>query len=70
VELSILSAVTQLPSCVEFQFNNIGPFIIRSVIFMHLRAHVMPQPVTRTLSRHAEVTAYRLVARVGGATST
>jgi hypothetical protein len=33
VELSVLNAVTESTSCVKFYFNNIGPFIIRPVIF-------------------------------------
>lgn len=32
-ELSVSNAVTGLTSCVEFHFNNTGPFIIRPIIF-------------------------------------
>jgi hypothetical protein len=40
-ELSASNAVTKLTSRVEFHFNNIGLFIIRPVIFAHLRTHVL-----------------------------
>jgi hypothetical protein len=33
---------SELTSRVEFHFHNIGPFIIRPVIFAHLRVHVLP----------------------------
>jgi hypothetical protein len=38
VELSVPCAVTVLVSRVEIHFNNIGPFLIRPVVFAHLRA--------------------------------
>lgn len=41
-ELSVLSAVTELLSCVEFHFSNCRPFMIRPFVFVHLRAHVLP----------------------------
>jgi hypothetical protein len=34
-------AVTKLMACVEFHFNNVGPFLIRPVSFSHLSAHVV-----------------------------
>jgi hypothetical protein len=41
LELSVPSAVADLTSSVEFYFNNIGPFIIITVITAHPRAHVL-----------------------------
>jgi hypothetical protein len=42
VELSVLSAVTELMLCVEYDFNNIGLYIIRLFTYVHLRAHDLP----------------------------
>lgn len=38
-EAQCLSAVTELALCIEYHFDNIGQFVIRPMIFVHLRAH-------------------------------
>jgi hypothetical protein len=43
--------VTELTSCAEFHFNNIGSFIVRPVIFAYLRAHVLPRNVKLTSNK-------------------
>jgi hypothetical protein len=51
-ELSVSSAVTDVTSFVEFCLKNMGTFIIRPVIFEHLRALVPQNKVytgTKTL---------------------
>jgi hypothetical protein len=42
VEPSVLSDVTELMSCIEFQCNSTGAFIIAPSFFMCLKADVLP----------------------------
>lgn len=44
------STLTELTSCAAFRFNNSCPFVIRPVIFMHLKAHDLPNSLRKSLS--------------------
>jgi hypothetical protein len=55
-ELSVSIAMTELTSWVQFQFNNIGPFIIMPPISVHLSScpteqlciYLLQKPITVT----------------------